>query len=529
MTYLASLSDWLWRRPARDRRANAGSRPARPSLRIDEPALRVPLAVSNDRPAPTPRPVTPRRLAVDPEPVPDELEVRLLAEPPVHARTAPPRPTEVRVAEAAKPVAPAIEEGPRPRQFAPIAGPAAARRRTGPSTEDINTILREAFTPTRPKGEGSHFAGRQRQIERIVAAIEEERAHVVIFGERGTGKTSLANVIGGLAAKSGYIVQRFACSSDVTFEDLFQNLLRGVPGRLAQTPRSASNAGAPPPAPSSLEALLPQGDFGPAELLPVLARVSGRHLILMVDEYDRVQNEDTKNKLAEALKNMSDAGVPVMLVLIGVASDVDDLLGKHPSLRRALVTVPLPLMTRREVSTIIENGEQRLGVPFEPDVRDAILDLAPGLPYYAQLLCLFTARSALRQGSQSISFDDLHYAVERCAEEAETSVKEAYVLAVGRGADVTPIDEEVLFAAARCHCDEFGVFAPNYVAEALALAGKGLPPLSTVQSVLDKFTRKARGAVLVRVPVRGGFNYQFQTQMIRHYVLLRNALATRFA
>src|SRR5258708_19667735 len=173
---------------------------------------------------------------------------------------------------------------------------------------------------------------------------------------------------------------------------------------------------------------------------------------------------------------MSDAGVPVMLVLIGVASDVDDLLGKHPSLRRALVPVPLPWMTRREVSTIIENGELRLGVPFEPDVKDAILDLAPGLPYYAQLLCLFTARSALRQGSESITFDDLHYAVERCAEEAETSVKEAYVLAVGRGAAVTPLDEEVLFAAAGCHCDEFGVFAPNYVPEAWRLRERGSRP-----------------------------------------------------
>src|SRR5260221_8250088 len=488
MAYLASLSDWLWRRQARDRHANTASRPVRPPSLVGEPALRIPLAVGNDRLSPTARLLTPRRLAVSPEPAPTTTEKRVAPQPPALTRAAAPRPGDGHAVEAEKPATPALAGEPRPRQFVPVAGPAAMRRRSGPSAEDINTILREAFTPTRPKQEGSHFAGRQRQIERIVAAIEEERAHVVIFGERGTGKTSLANVIGGMAAKSGYIVQRFACSSEVTFEDLFQNLLRGVPGRLAQAPRSASIAGAPPPAPSSLEAMLPQGAFGPAELLPVLARVSGRHLILMADEFVRIQHEDTKDKLDEALKNMSDAGVPVMLVLIGVASEVDDLLGKHPSLRRALVTVPLPLMTRREVSTIIENGELRLGVPFEPDVKDAILDLAPGLPYYAQLLCLFTARTALPQGSESITFDDLHYAVERCTDEAETSVKEAYVLAVGRGADVTPLDEEVLFAAAGCHCDEFGVFAPNYVAEALALAGKGLPPLSIVQSILEQFT-----------------------------------------
>jgi hypothetical protein len=51
---------------------------------------------------------------------------------------------------------------------------------------------------------------------------------------------------------------------------------------------------------------------------------------------------------------------------------------------------------------------------------------------------------------------------------------------------------------------------------------------ATVQALLDRLTRKPRGAVLLRVPVRGGFSYRFQTQMIRHYVLLRHALATQF-
>ena len=390
-------------------------------------------------------------------------------------------------------------------------------RRNLTDSHATSLLLRDAFTPTRPKEDGAHLAGRLPQIERILAAIEEERAHVAIFGERGTGKTSLSNVIAGMAIKGGYIVQRFACSSNVVFEDLFKNLLSGIPGRLARTPRTLGALGTPQPAMASLDAALPQASFGPAEVLSILTRVSGHHIILMIDEYDRVKDVETRNKIAEMLKNVSDAAIPVTFVLIGVAADVDDLLGKHPSLRRALVIVPLPLLSREEAAAIISNGEERLGIAFSPSMRERILDLAPGLPYYVHLLCLFAARNAIRRGSKMIDAEDVNYAVERCIAEAETEVKEIYNLAVSRHGTVSLAP--VLLAAARCKCDEFGVFATEDVQKALEAYSASVPP--DMRSALEELTTANRGEVLRRVPVRDGFRYQFQTQILRQYVLLQ--------
>ena len=50
--------------------------------------------------------------------------------------------------------------------------------------------------------------------------------------------------------------------------------------------------------------LLPEGPFGVTELVEALARIHDRHVILVVDEYDRVVSDDVKSKLAELLKIM---------------------------------------------------------------------------------------------------------------------------------------------------------------------------------------------------------------------------------
>jgi Cdc6-like AAA superfamily ATPase len=376
--------------------------------------------------------------------------------------------------------------------------------------------LREAFTPTRPKQDATLFSGRFKQMQRIIAAIEEERAHIVIYGERGSGKTSLANVLAAKSAEAGYFVQRFACSSDLTFSDIFRSLLRRMPATLlADGVGAISRARV-----ENFEQLVPP-QFGVPELIATLERVHDRHVILIIDEYDRVTAEDTKAKFAELIKNMSDAAAPVTLVIIGVADNVRELLGKHPSLQRSVVIVPMPLMTRREIDGIIAAGEEKSGLRFETWARQAIVEFAQGLPYHAQVLSLFAARHALRRQSPRVEREDVRYAIERVAEEAEPRLKEAYDLAIGPHENASFRD--VLFHAARCRTDEFGTFTAADVAAAAASTGVAAMSLLALQYPLKKLTEPERGAVLRRIVAPGGLRYQFVTQMMRHHVLMRQA------
>jgi len=404
-----------------------------------------------------------------------------------------------------------------------LAAPGVSWKRSrSPVTENggVSARLRDAFTPTRPKQNAALFSGRYKQMQRIIAAIEEERAHIVLYGERGSGKTSLANVLAGKAEDAGYFVLRLACTSELSFEDIFRGLLRRMPASLLPDGIGAtSRAGI-----DNFDQLAP-GHVGVAELVALFERIYEKHVILIVDEYDRITAEDTKAKFAEIIKNMSDSAVPVTLLIIGVADNVRELLGKHPSLQRTLVTIPMPLMTRREIDGIIASGEEKTGLRFDPAVRQQIADFAQGLPYHAQLLCLFAARNAVRRQSSRVEREDLRYAVQRAAEEAEPRIKEAYDLAIGPHDSASFRD--VLFYAARCRGDEFGSFTATDVAAVAGRAtGEGpeaAASLLALQYPLKKLTEPERGAVLRRIVGPGGLRYQFTSQMLRHHVLVRQA------
>jgi Cdc6-like AAA superfamily ATPase len=507
-------------------------------------------------PVPPPRTLQPRRegtvldrsaFAVRPEVVRGETPRRFELRPALHAATAAimsapaaspfalrrgsavqlaaaPRPVEApaplpeRESKSASGVAEPPAAGAEQATFH-LAAPGVSWRRSRPplaETSRASALLRDAFTPTRPKKSAALFSGRFKQLQRIIAAIEEERAHVMVYGERGSGKTSLANVLAGKAEEAGYLVLRFACSSELGFEDIFRSFLRRMPATLlAEGIGATSRAGI-----DNFEQLLTRHCDIP-ELLHIFERIYEKHVILIIDEYDRVTSEDTKAKLAELLKNLSDAAAPVTLLIIGVAENVDQLLGKHPSLQRTIVTVPMPLMTRREIDGIIASGEERSGLSFDPWVRQTIIDFAQGLPYHAQLLCLFSARNAVRRQSSRVEREDLRYAVQRAGEEAEARVKEAYDLAIGPQENVSFRD--ALFYAARCRCDEFGNFtAADVMAAAAQSGGEGLSLLA-LQYPLKKLTEPERGAVLRRTMGAGGLRYQFVSQMLRHHVLCRQA------
>jgi hypothetical protein len=409
-----------------------------------------------------------------------------------------------------------------PRFSLPVAG--TLRSRTAGHlpglTPELNKALREAFTPTRPKQEvNSLFVGRLNTLRRIIAAIEEERAHVVLFGDRGRGKTSLANAIQQIASQAGYFTLKLTCSAELSFEDVFRNFLRRIPGTFYRS--EVDNPFAARRTMQSFDELLPNGSFSVTELNDVLAEIQGAHVLLVLDEYDRVTSEDLRNKLAELIKNLTDSSIPATLFIVGVAENLDQLIGKHPSIQRSLVAVHLPLMSDKEIDRIIVAGSESAGVGFSDEVRDLIVMLAKGLPYYAQLLALHAARSAVSRGATYVGNSDLVYAVARCVQEAERGIVEAYNKALGPDRKASFAD--VLYVAAQCRSDDYGSFHPGDMAQ-VPVRKDGEPlPLLSLQYPLSRLSDDERGGVLQRIVEPGGFRYRFRNQMMRQYVLMRQA------
>ncbi|WP_247894308.1 ATP-binding protein [Azospirillum sp. B510] len=382
-------------------------------------------------------------------------------------------------------------------------------------TPELNGLLREAFTPTRPKQQlNGLFIGRNDTLRRIISAIEEERAHVILYGDRGRGKTSVANAIEKIAGQAGYLSLKLTCSGELSFEDIFRHFLKKIPSTYYRS--ALDNPFAARRNFASLNELLPDGGFSVTELNEVLAGIHATHVLLILDEYDRVLDEDFRNKLAELFKNLTDSSIPVTLLVVGVAENLDQLLGKHPSIQRSLVPVHLPLMTDQEIGRLIQAGAQNAGIEFTADVVRRIAEFVRGLPYYAQLLGLHAARSAVSRGGKLVERPDLAYAVARCLQEAERGIVDSYARALA--ADRRVELEDALLAAALCPTDSYGVFDPNDLA-----GDSGELPGAATLDLLKRLTREDHGAVLAPVVEPGLERYRFRNQMMRQYVLMRQA------
>ncbi|KSF44095.1 ATP-binding protein [Pseudomonas aeruginosa] len=91
---------------------------------------------------------------------------------------------------------------------------------------EVNRI----FTPTTPVDESSLFSGRQQQLGRVVEAVAQKGQHVVIYGERGVGKTSLSNVLGQfLSGQSSVVIApRATADSGDSFSSLWRKVFSEI-------------------------------------------------------------------------------------------------------------------------------------------------------------------------------------------------------------------------------------------------------------------------------------------------------------
>lgn len=400
---------------------------------------------------------------------------------------------------------------PRPSTAAPTPPPRSGADilSSGQSAQELRQqALREGFTPTRPQRSLRRIAGRKGELLRIFQAIARERAHVVVYGERGRGKTSLVNLVAAAARSSGYMVGRYACSVETDFDEIMRGLARDLPPSLLAVPvvEDAALEGC--------EAALPRGKLQPRDLAALPGRLSGGQLLLIVDEFDRVVDQSTRTRFADTIKQVSDRGAPINFVIVGVSDSLEELLGRHPSIQRNVVSVPLPLLSDAEIQEILDIGSRGADLIFPPHVRSAIVALARGVPYIAQLLGLHAGDRALARGAGEVDEADLIASIQQATAEIDPRVAIIYEQLTRGGRDGAVRD--ALYLAAAGEQDRFARFTVSEEPDAVYVAGHPVH-----HDVWHKLVQS--GAV--RACTSAGYGvYMFAEPMLPHYILLRSVI-----
>ena len=387
--------------------------------------------------------------------------------------------------------------------------------------EDMAFHLSRFFRPAAPITRTDIFSGRRSQIEDVVDTINQPGSHAVLYGERGVGKTSLANMLLPTLQSPAHEVLTpiINCSESDSYQDVWRRVFGEVmsiwdnqdfePNEdLAVLVGDLANAGS---------------EISIDTVRETLGAIGAHYIIVVViDEFDLLASATTRKEIAETIKVLSDRNSPCTLLLIGVADDIDHLVQDHRSIERCMKQIKMPRMRRAEISSIITNCLSQVSMSIEEDALNDLARLTRGLPHYAHLLGLHSGRAALHSGVTKIDGKYLGQGIERAVEKVLASIQTLYRRATS-STKPNATYKEVMLACSIAKTDEFGSFSAKDVEMPLTRIRKKRCAVESFARHLHAFTENDRGPALKKEIISASrYRFRFNRPLLQPYVILKS-------
>lgn len=171
-----------------------------------------------------------------------------------------------------------------------------------------NSGVRNVFTPHTPINQENLFRGRINEVQQILSTLNTPGQHVLLFGERGVGKSSLANIASNKLIKIAgkeLVVKR--CSKSDSFSTIFEDVLLKCGVDISISTKNNTSS-------------VTFNGFGYTECTErigladkiqspswVCNKIKDFNILLLIDEFDSIKDSDDKHKIAELIKLLSDS------------------------------------------------------------------------------------------------------------------------------------------------------------------------------------------------------------------------------
>lgn len=365
------------------------------------------------------------------------------------------------------------------------------------------------FSPGAPVNKYDLFAGRREQVADVINAVNQRSQHVVLFGERGVGKTSLANVLGEIfsdSAVGGLNSGTVNCDREDTFSSLWHKAFREI-----SIGADTNNA-------ETLKDWLDK-DVSPEDIRYLLGFLPNETIVIL-DEVDLIRDQGTKALLADTIKTLADHSTPTTLVLVGVADSVDELIEYHESLERSLLQIRMPRMSPSELLEIVDRGAEALTMSVAPQARLTIAERSEGLPHFTHLLCLYAFQRAVTDDRTNVTAQDVIEATKVAVSKAQQSILSAYHRAtISQQKDT--LYAKVLLACALAPADALGYFAARDIREPLSrIAGKKYE-IPAFSRHLNELSTGSRGPILQQTGSERRYRFRFLNPMMQPFIVMQ--------
>ncbi len=393
---------------------------------------------------------------------------------------------------------------------------------TAEQVEQLNKRekLAEVFTPASPVSQLELFAGRIPQVFQIADAVNQQGQHVAIYGERGVGKTSMANILGAFLGLRGgfrpFTVVKINCGSYDKFASLWKKVFEQIAIEVKQPLAGFSRA--PGTTVATLANELPD-KLSPDDVRRGLGMLAGPNVVIL-DEFDRIEFSQTRRMMADTIKAVSDYAVSTTIIVVGVADTVDQLIENHASIGRVLVQVYIPRMSQSELIEIVDKRLKEVGMDIESDAKEYVAQLCQGLPHYAHVLGQISALTALHNQRLTVSRDDVEAAISEALQRVQASISSLYHTAISSTRKEN-LYRQVLLACALADVDNLSFFPPSNVRGPMSQIMRKPYGIAAFSRHLHALCERERGEVLQKRGSPRKFLFRFRDPLMQPYVVMR--------
>jgi hypothetical protein len=253
------------------------------------------------------------------------------------------------------------------------------------------------YTPDTPIFDPALFSGRARELNSGRRLLATRGATLVIYGPRGVGKTSLANVL-----LHDRVALRRNASKGVAPLDLFSSMLIELEQHMGVTETTTKGT-------VGFSAAVRVGGELSEKRAPIVSELIDVNFLttrlgqpdlgvdaFVIDEVQEIEDEEGRLTLAALSKAWADAGAVPLLVLIGAGDDARDVLGESVEHYggRHVHAIEVDRLDAREVHDLLQK-RAALGIGVSAAAARGVALLSLGQPWIVQRLMLDAVHSWL--------------------------------------------------------------------------------------------------------------------------------------
>lgn len=301
--------------------------------------------------------------------------------------------------------------------------------------DEVLLKIGKYFIPSTPITEKKQCYGRYREINTITRSLSEPGKHVLLFGGRGYGKTSVANMVGNNL--KNFLIVKINCHRNLsTFSSILKEVIKEIEATLPQEMAERKLKKTYHQVFGDLAELKENNsNLSIHDLIKIFKKIDFPFLVIL-DEADLISKEPKNLALfADFIKALSDQLPMVKLLIIGIAESSHDFIGEHQSLERCLTEVKIDRMAQNEMADLLDGGLVNIGLNTTNDVKRNILLFAHGLPHYVHLLGFYAAEDALNLKYTTIVEKNFHSAMKQMIENAREHLNKTLKKALGKSQD----------------------------------------------------------------------------------------------